>query len=288
METVADLLLMGGGFAAVADRSRLLIERLSQRSEQRVVELALPAQGSAGLRAGDVVRAVSALTNAQPQQRQNKRVRVEGEVLRPGEYILPPGSTLADALAAAGGLTPGAFVFGTEFTRESVRQQQEQSFERTMRDFENDLARAASTQRASSPEEATVLAGRQINTNKLVDRIRTLRPTGRIVLQLAPTASAPPALSLEDGDKLVIPARPTTVGVFGAVYNAGSFVFGQGGALQSFLARWWSKSRCRCRQHLCRSCQWQRRQRQPEFRLDRGALCLEQRPGRARRPDLRA
>ena len=236
-ETVADLLLMGGGFAAVADRSRLLIERLSQRSEQRVVELALPAQGSAGLRAGDVVRAVSALTNAQPQQRQNKRVRVEGEVLRPGEYILPPGSTLADALAAAGGLTPGAFVFGTEFTRESVRQQQEQSFERTMRDFENDLARAASTQRASSPEEATVLAGRQINTNKLVDRIRTLRPTGRIVLQLAPTASALPALSLEDGDKLVIPARPTTVGVFGAVYNAGSFVFGQGGALQSFLAQ---------------------------------------------------
>lgn len=236
-ETVADLLVMGGGFAAVADRSRLLIERLSQRSEQRVVELALPAQGSAGLRAGDVVRAVSALTNAQPQQRQNKRVRVEGEVLRPGEYILPPGSTLADALAAAGGLTPGAFVFGTEFTRESVRQQQEQSFERTMRDFENDLARAASTQRASSPEEATVLAGRQINTNKLVDRIRTLRPTGRIVLQLAPTASALPALSLEDGDKLVIPARPTTVGVFGAVYNAGSFVFGQGGALQSFLAQ---------------------------------------------------
>ena len=90
-ETVADLLVMGGGLPAVADRSRLLIERLSQRSEQReVVELALPAQGKRQLpRAGDVVRAVSAITNAQPQQRQNKRVRVEGEVLRRASTSCP-------------------------------------------------------------------------------------------------------------------------------------------------------------------------------------------------------
>lgn len=234
-ETVSDLLGMGGGFAAVADRSRALIERLSQRSEQRVVELALPTQGNMTPRAGDVVRVVSAITSAQPQQRQNKRVRVEGEVLRPGEYILPPSSTLPDAIAAAGGLTPGAYLFGTEFTRESVRLQQEQNYERAMRDLENELFRAASTQRATTPEEATILAGRQTNTGKLVDRMRTVRPTGRIVLQLAPTANGLPPIALEDGDRLVIPTRPTTVGVFGAVFNAGSFVYGRGGALQDFL-----------------------------------------------------
>jgi protein involved in polysaccharide export with SLBB domain len=228
-ETVADLLAMGGGFTAVADRSRLLIERLSQRSEQRVVELALPQQGSQLPRAGDVVRAVSAITAAQPQQRQNKRVRIEGEVLRPGEYILPPGSTLADAVTAAGGLTPGAFPFGAEFLRESVRQQQEMNYERAMRDLENELVRSASTQRATTAEEATVQTARQTSTGKLVERMRTVRPTGRIVLQMTPSATSLPALALEDGDRLVIPARPSTVGVFGSVFNAGSFVFGRGG-----------------------------------------------------------
>jgi protein involved in polysaccharide export with SLBB domain len=234
-ETLADLLAMGGGFTAVADRSRLLIERLSQRSDQRVVELALPQQGSQLPRAGDVVRAVSAITAAQPQQRQNKRVRIEGEVLRPGEYILPPGSTLADAVAAAGGLTPGAFPFGTEFTRESVRVQQEQNFDRALRDLENELVRTASTQRATTAEEASLQTARQTSTGKLVERMRTVRPTGRIVLQLAPNSVTLPPLALEDGDRLVIPNRPSTVGVFGSVFNAGSFVFGRGGALQDFL-----------------------------------------------------
>lgn len=234
-ESVSDLLSMGGGFAAIADRTRLLIERLSQRSEQRVVELALPQQGNQLPRAGDVVRAVSAITVAQPQQRQNKRVRIEGEVLRPGEYILPPGSTLAHAVAAAGGLTPGAFPFGSEFTRESVRLQQEQNFDRALRDLENELVRTASTQRATTAEEASLQTARQSSTGKLVERMRTVRPTGRIVLQLAPNASSLPSLALEDGDRLVIPSRPSTVGVFGSVFNAGSFVFGRGGALQEFL-----------------------------------------------------
>lgn len=234
-ETLADLLAMGGGFTAVADRSRLLIERLSQRSDQRVVELALPQQGSQLPRAGDVVRAVSAITAAQPQQRQNKRVRIEGEVLRPGEYILPPGSTLSDAVAAAGGLTPGAYPFGTEFTRESVRVQQEQNFDRALRDLENELVRTASTQRATTAEEASLQTARQTSTGKLVERMRTVRPTGRIVLQLAPNSATLPPLALEDGDRLVIPNRPSTVGVFGSVFNAGSFVFGRGGALQDFL-----------------------------------------------------
>ena len=67
------------------------------------------------LRSGDVLRAFSAVTLVTSQQRQNKRVRVEGEVLRPGDYLMPAQSTIADALAAAGGLTPAAFVFGTDF-----------------------------------------------------------------------------------------------------------------------------------------------------------------------------
>ena len=75
------------------------------RSTGRVAELKLDGAGQRStLAAGDVVRVFSAVTAALPLNLQNKRIRVEGEVARPGDYVLAPNSTLADAIQAAGGL----------------------------------------------------------------------------------------------------------------------------------------------------------------------------------------
>ena len=234
-ETVADLLRMAGGFSAVADRSRLSVERLDDRASVRIVQLALPAGSSAVLTNGDVLRAFSAVDSALPVQRQNKRVRVEGEVLRPGEYVLPPETSIVDALAAAGGMTDKAYVFGTEFNRESVRLTQQQNYERALRDLETDLARNTSAQRTSSADEAAASTARDTSNARLVAALRLQKPSGRIVLQMQPTSRELPPLALEDGDRLFIPPRPTAVGVFGSVFNAGSYLFGEGRAVDDYL-----------------------------------------------------
>lgn len=228
-ETVADALRGVGGFTAVADRTRLSVERLSDRNSQRVRELALPADLSTSLSHGDVLRAFSAVDALLPMQVQNKRVRVEGEVARPGDYVLPPSSTLADALAAAGGLTQAAFVYGTEFTRESVRITQQENYERALRDLESDISRQAS-QRAGSADEAAS------TTTRLIDRLRAVKPTGRIVLQVATDARELPPLALEEGDRVYIPPRPTTVGVFGSVFNGGSYLYGGERSVSDYLS----------------------------------------------------
>jgi len=101
----------------------------------RITQIELPQGQSTPLRNGDVLRAFNSTSVALPIQRQNKRVRVEGEVARPGEFVLPPQSTVSDALRAAGGVTPAAYVFGTEFSRESVRVTQQDNYERALRDF---------------------------------------------------------------------------------------------------------------------------------------------------------
>jgi len=236
-ETVADLLRMAGGFSAVADRSRLAVERLDERASVRIAQLPMPASASAALTTGDVVRAFSGVDVALPVQRQNKRVRIEGEVLRPGEYVLPPASTVADALAQAGGLTASAYPFGTEFTRESVRQAQQQNYDRALRDLEVDLARNATTQRAANAsEEAAQLSSRETANTRLVASLRALRPNGRIVLQIAPTAMELPPLTLEDGDRLYVPPRPTSVGVFGSVFNGGNYLYGEGRQVTDYLS----------------------------------------------------
>ncbi len=234
-ETIADLLQMAGGFSTVADTSRLAIERLDDRNTVRITQIELPQGQATALRTGDVLRAFNSTAVALPVQRQNKRVRIEGEVVHPGEFVLPPQSTIADALRAAGGVTPAAYVFGTEFSRESVRITQQENYERALRDLETDLAKATSTQRTATADEAAAQSARAASTTRLIERLRAIKPSGRVVLQLQPDSAALPELALEDGDRLYIPPRPTTVGVFGSVFNAGSYLYSGSRSVDDYL-----------------------------------------------------
>jgi protein involved in polysaccharide export with SLBB domain len=234
-ETVEDVLAMAGGFSAVADRTRVSVERLSDRIDRRVVELALPQQLKANVGNGDVLRVFSSVNSELPLYKQYKRVQVEGEVARPGEYVLAPNATLVDAIQAAGGLTPQAYIFGTDFSRESVRRSQQENYDRALRDLETEFTRNTSTQRTSTADEAQAQVARANNTSRLIERLRAVRPTGRIVLQLEPTASSLPPLTVESGDRLLIPARPNTVGVFGSVFNAGSYLLTDNSSVDDVL-----------------------------------------------------
>ncbi len=235
-ETLEDVLRMAGGFNAVADRSRVTIERLADRSTGKVAELKLPASQHDVLATGDVIRAFSAVDVLLPLDKQNERIRIEGEVVRPGDYILPPGSRIADALRAAGGLTAAAYPFGAEFTRESVRKLQVVNYERALRDFETDIAKTQANQRATSLEEVNTQAASAQANARLLDRLRQIQPTGRVVLQLTPDAVSLPDLPLENGDRLTIPQRATSVEIFGSVFNTGSFVYERGRTTEQYLA----------------------------------------------------
>jgi protein involved in polysaccharide export with SLBB domain len=235
-ETIDDVLRMAGGFNAVADRTRVAIEPLTRRTTGRVVQLKLPEHGADIPGTGDLIRAFSAVTAALPEGMQNQRVRIEGEVLHPGDYVLPPGSRISDALSAAGGMTTLAYPFGTEFTRESVRETQQVNYDRALRDLETDMSRTQASQRATSTEDLNAQSSAATANARLLDRLRQVRPTGRVVLQLQPDATALPDLVLQDGDTLKIPARSTSVGIFGSVFTTGSFVYEPGHTTQQYLA----------------------------------------------------
>ena len=235
-ETLDDVLGMAGGFSAVGDRSRVSLERLADRNSGRVVEVALPEHLHDPLASGDIVHAFSVITASLSQQVQNEHVRVEGEVARPGDYILPPGSRISDALRAAGGMTAAAYPYGTEFSRESVRRQQQINYERALRDLETDMSKNQASQRVTSSEELASQNATASANARLLNRLRDVRPTGRVVLQMSPDSKQLPDLALEDGDTLNIPIRSSSVGIFGSVFSTGSFVFEPDHTTTQYLA----------------------------------------------------
>ena len=234
-ETMADVVRMAGGLTAVADPTRLAVERLDDRATTRITQLELPQALSSEPRSGDVLRAFNSVFAVLPVERQNKRVRIEGEVLRPGEYVLPARSSINDALSVAGGLTSVAYVYGTEFSRESVRLTQQENYERALRDLELEFAKASTTLRTNTADEAAAQTQRSAGTTRLIERLRSLKPTGRIVLQVPPDSRQLPDLALEDGDRLYVPARPSTVGVFGSVFNGGSYLWSESRNMDDYL-----------------------------------------------------
>ena len=231
-DSVADVLRMAGGMSTVAARDRLQLERMGNRFSVGAVQLALPKDGSMLLADGDVLRAVSLVDTALPTMGRNKRVRVDGEVVRPGDYLLPPQATLADALAAAGGATAQAFLFGSELRRENVRLVQEQNFERALQQAEAEIARTASARAGRDGAAASDTAAQQ-----QLARLRTRKPEGRMVLDLTPDASTLPPLPLEDLDQLHVPGRSQSVGVYGSVFNVGNFVHDGSRRLSDYLQR---------------------------------------------------
>ena len=168
---------------------------------------------------------------AVPQNLRASYIRLEGEVVRAGVYKVNPGELLRDVLKRAGGLTPDAYIYGTQFTRESARIEQQKSIDELALSLEAETRQAAvsAAARGSAGEDTQGLAASQAAQQALVSQLKNAKASGRVVLTLPPTASsvdAYPPIALEDNDRIVIPHIPATVSVEGMVYNTGSFVFG--------------------------------------------------------------
>jgi protein involved in polysaccharide export with SLBB domain len=196
------------------------------------------------LQAGDVVTILSQNDLRLPQDRITRLVRVEGEVAAPGVYQTLPGETLPELLKRVGGITPQAYLFGTELSRESVRERQQKNLDNLLRRLESQAqaqgGKVIANLGADRQAQAQVLQQQQqAQLNAQIARLRTLQSNGRIALELDPQAQAMaslPDLPLEDGDNILVPAMPGFVSVFGSVHNENVFIYKQGKTVADILA----------------------------------------------------
>lgn len=182
------------------------------------------------LLAGDVVTIFSTADLRVPTSQQTRFVRLEGEFKGSGVYSVQPGETLRHLLTRAGGFTPDAYLYASEFTRESTRRVERQRLNEYADQLEAQVSAATSSaaSRSVNDRDAAAAAASADEARAAIARMRRRDPVGRIVLDLKPDSRGSesiPDLALEDGDRFVVPRVPSNVNVEGQVYSANAFVY---------------------------------------------------------------
>lgn len=197
------------------------------------------AEDNLPLQPGDRIALYTTQQMPVPVAKRVRMVTLAGEVRVPGVYQAAPGETLGQLVQRAGGFTPQAYTFGTDFRRESTRTAQQQNLDRLVQRLELQAQSDAQTrlQNVSTPEQqAAAQAGLQADRMRLA-ALKNLRATGRIALRL--DADKPvqlPDITLEDGDTVTVPERPSFVAAFGAVNNDNVVLWKPGMTVGELLA----------------------------------------------------
>jgi len=226
-----------------------VIERLDQNTLKTILisfdlgKLVLQHDASQDieLQPGDAVSILSEADIRVPIAEQTKMVTLGGEFAHAGVYTVQPGETLRHLVERAGGFTPNAYLYGSDFTRESTRVVQQARIDeyvqnQSMQIQRNNLAMAGSA--TGSAQGLASNSAAQSSQQSLLASLQQIRATGRIVLKFTPDSSGIntiPDIMMEDGDRFVVPSVPATVNVVGAVYDQNSFLYAPGKRISSYL-----------------------------------------------------
>ena len=192
------------------------------------------------LEAGDVVTIFSQDDIRLPIDRKTKYVRLDGEIANAGVYSVAPGETLRSLVERAGGLTSKAYLFGAEFTRVSTKALEQQRLNDYYDRLEHLMRRSAISDTGIAGESGpnNLRSALASADQSLLAHLRQARATGRIVLNVSPRSSSEsdlPDMVLEDGDRLMVPSRPSTIQVMGAVFNANAFLCSDNARVGTYL-----------------------------------------------------
>ena len=197
------------------------------------------------LESGDVVTIFSQNDIRVPISKKRIMVRIEGEVKNPGIYQASPKDNLSSLLKKAGGLTSDAYLFGSTFTREEVKKAQIDNLYKLLSRLESESSANLSqiSQSAGASSDAGVLQTRVLaaqQTQKLaIERIKNIRPEGRIALGITPgneyNLNEIPQIHLENNDRLFVPSKPDFVYIYGSVNTESALLFKKGWTVEEYL-----------------------------------------------------
>lgn len=179
--------------------------------------------------------------------RKQESVTLAGEVRFPGMYEIRHGETLKSVIDRAGGLTQFAFPEGSVFTRQSLRQREQEQLDELAARMQKEVtsyalgglvsgAGAGGAQQSGAGGAASLALAQSLLT-----QLRGTKAVGRMVIDLPHlmherTGSADDVI-LRAGDQLVVPRFEQQVTVLGEVQTSTSLLYNPGWSRDDYIAQ---------------------------------------------------
>jgi protein involved in polysaccharide export with SLBB domain len=169
-----------------------------------------------------------------------KTVQIAGEVKSPGTYSIQKGELLSSVLARTGGFTAGAYLLGGVLIRESTKVLQKQQLNAAIDRLQARVLATAGEKAtvAIDSEEAKSAESASKQQQMLITALRKVEPLGRVVIQLDDPErlrGTPNDITLQEGDRLIVPLAPGTVNVVGAVFAPTALVYSPYRTVKEYL-----------------------------------------------------
>jgi polysaccharide biosynthesis/export protein len=160
-------------------------------------------------------------------------VELAGRVARPGIYSIHGQESLDSVLSRAGGFMPDAFPQGIVFTRVTVKKLEQDTLDQARSRLQQEVAQLAMMQNQLATTASSTSNSNQngyVSTLMLLQNVLTTaqneQAQGRVIIDYSGklAGGASQNLMMEDGDRIDVPKRPSSISVLGEVYNPGSFL----------------------------------------------------------------
>lgn len=203
-ETFEDLVKFSNGFSKNNDFDSIIVKRVKAGSSE-VIDLKI-----------DDLYSFEFIDNDSVFIREFKidTVTINGSVMNPGTYKLNRGTTLSEAIMAAGGYDSSAYQFGGYLNNINASEVNRIANEKLYEAFLTNLI-----------TNGMSLANQDANIGQLLLQIKETEHTGRIIaefdLDLIKNDKSLDTI-LEDGDELLIPQITQQVYVHGEIGNSGA------------------------------------------------------------------
>jgi protein involved in polysaccharide export with SLBB domain len=223
---VRDLILEAGGLREDASPTRGEIYRRETSGQQVTtrkidfcVECAMRNDSADNI---SLVRSDRLFIRQKMGWEDERKVTLLGQFVYPGTYVIFEGETLGDLINRAGGFKKEAYPSAAVFTRNSVKQFEEQRKKEYMQQLELNILNLTSELAATEKsDEAKTLLFQQM---ALKDKLSKVAAIGRVIIDLT-KSDAYKNFELQNGDSLILPRKINTISVVGEVYSPATFTY---------------------------------------------------------------
>jgi polysaccharide biosynthesis/export protein len=223
---LSTVLAVAEGLTLDAEPSVAEITSDTAENGRQLVDLTTSRMVDIAIRPGDDIRFRSKQPAMEPGA-----ILLSGEFRRPGLYSIRKGETLGQLMTRAGGVTEQSYPYGAVFTRRSVKQAQQEGFQRSSRELSQALLTVSARRQLSGDTLASA--------SELANSFASVEAPGRVVVEADPRVlERRPDLDtqLEPGDAILMPKKPNFILSTGDFLNPTAMQFIPGKTVGSYIA----------------------------------------------------